>query len=203
MRAECPKFKKMYEKLLYNPDPDSSIYKFNYDNSELYEYLSEFIGLNVTNFLPGAELYDILFIQENNGLELPEWTQAIYPHPLYDLRVRWFQIFTENYYMKRLRGGPVITQVYNHFTQFQSGESARKIITYSAHDLTIVNTLNALNMAGQTDLLPSYGALLAFELYRNKNHCRENTVRVSHGRFFASIILVIFLKIISSLFRIK
>lgn len=136
--------------------------------------------------MPAASLYDILIIQECHGLELPPWTNSIYPKMLYDARVRAFQLSTETDYMKRIRAGPLINRIYNQMAQFQSGKSARNIITYSAHDTTIANVLAAMNFIGQTDPIPSYGALLAFELYGKRNRNKEHTVQVCtfFNRFF-------------------
>lgn len=66
--------------------------------------------------------------------------------------------------------------------QFRNGSSDRNIITYAAHDTTISNVLTSMYIVDQTEPLPSYAALLAFEMYADKNHDIENienTVQVS------------------------
>lgn len=48
----CPKYDKIYNDLLYNPDPDTNIYAFNEQNEELYNYLSVNTGeVSIFSFL--------------------------------------------------------------------------------------------------------------------------------------------------------
>lgn len=42
--VECRDYDVMYTKLLEKPDPGSSIYEFNEENQDLYDYLSKYIG---------------------------------------------------------------------------------------------------------------------------------------------------------------
>lgn len=181
--SKCPKYEKMLKKLIIDPESGTSMYEFNRNNKDLFEYLTIHMGQNVTNIMPPSNLYDTLYVQESNGLELPAWTAAVYPHLLYDVRVRSFDLSTETEIMKRIRSGSMITRIYNQMAAFERNEPAHKIITYSAHDTTIANALSAMNITGQTDALPSYGSLLAFELHGSANSIFENTVQVHAIRF--------------------
>lgn len=131
----------------------------------------------MTNVKQAGDVYDTLSVESSHGLTLPAWTKKVYPDPLYDARVRSFQLFTETDYMKLIRGGPLVTDVFEKMLQFQNGSSARNLITYSGHDTVISNVLTSMYIVGQTNPLPNYGALLAFELYEHGHH--ENTVQVS------------------------
>lgn len=133
----------------------------------------------MTNVNAPAALYDTLFIESSNGFELPAWTDKVYPDQLYAARVRAFQLTTETDYMKMVRGGPIITEVFNLMEDYQFGYSGRKIITYAAHDTTISNALTSMRMAGQTEPIPSYGALLAYELRSSPDSDEENIVQVN------------------------
>lgn len=131
----------------------------------------------MTNVVQAGNLYDTLFAESSHGLELPAWTDKVYPNPLYAARVRQFQLFTETDYMKLIRGGPLVTDIHGKMAAFHNRSSAINLITYSGHDTVISNVLRSMQIVGQTDPLPSYGALLAFELHENRH--RENTVQVS------------------------
>lgn len=50
-------------------------------------------------------LYNILLIQDINGLKLPEWSRKIYPEPLLTAATRNYAILTETDFMKRIKGG--------------------------------------------------------------------------------------------------
>lgn len=115
-------------------------------------------------------------IEESNGLELPEWTKKVYPDELYKCRVRAFQLMTETEEMKRLRGAPIVNEVFNEMLSFHNGSSHRNLYTYSAHDTTIMNALSAMKMADQTSPLLEYGASLVFELRRILNSTNQEIV---------------------------
>lgn len=42
--SNCPKYKVIYDKLHYNPDPSTALYKYYKDNAELFAYLSARTG---------------------------------------------------------------------------------------------------------------------------------------------------------------
>lgn len=115
--------------------------------------------------MPASDLYDTLLIESNHGFPLPEWTKNVYPDRLKACRERAFRLTTETPYMKRMRGGPIITAVHDRMVSYLNGSSDQNIITYAAHDTTISNALTSMGIYNQTDPIPDYGALLAFEMY--------------------------------------
>lgn len=110
-------------------------------------------------------LHDTLHVEESNDLKLPEWTVPIYPDKLLDVKKRTFQLFTETAYMKRIRGGPLVSEIFEQMQQKQNGDLSRNFAIYSAHDSTVFNLMRALNVDDQIAALPGYGATLAFELH--------------------------------------
>lgn len=135
----------------------------------------------VDNCFKVAFLHDTLSREESSGLKLPEWTKAVYPNETYKCQVRFFQLMTETDDMKHFRGGPIITEIYNGMSRYQNGSSARNLYTYSAHDATIATVLAALEMDGQTNPTPDFGACLVFEMRRISNGDQdiEDIVQVS------------------------
>lgn len=55
-----------------------------------------------TNILDVMDVYDNLFIEEQFGFDLPEWTQSIYPQPLKSLSAYAFLAFSYSDKLKRL-----------------------------------------------------------------------------------------------------
>lgn len=131
---------------------------------------------NITNIAEAADLADTLWVQDDNGLELPAWAKPYFPDVLYGARIRSYQLYTETPYMRRIRGGPILTDIFKHMQQKQDGKLSRRVTIYSAHDTTLNFLMNALNVIDQTAIMADYGASLALEL-----HCEyeeECTVNV-------------------------
>lgn len=131
----------------------------------------------MTNVHQVSELENVLSIQQNNGLELPEWSDSVFPDDLLPVRIRSFQLFTETPYMKRIKGGPLITEIFNQLIAKQNGDLSRKVMIFSAHDKTLANVMSALDVSDQTEPLPDFGATLVFELFCGASE--ECTVNVS------------------------
>lgn len=67
--TKCDLYDRIYQNLLNNPEPDTSIYKFNQNYSDLYEYLSEHIGMvrmRITYLIDiGIHTHSVLFLMQN------------------------------------------------------------------------------------------------------------------------------------------
>lgn len=133
---------------------------------------------SVTNVQQVGDLENVLSIQQNYGLELPEWSDDVFPDDMLAVRIRSFQLITETPYMKRIRGGPIVTEIFNQMIAKQNGDLSRKIMIFSAHDKTLASAMNALGVYNQTEPLPDFGATLVFELYCGSSH-KECIVNVS------------------------
>lgn len=132
---------------------------------------------SVTNVQQVGELENVLSIQQTYGFELPKWSDAVFPDDLLPVRIRSFQLYTETPYMKRIKGGPLVTEIFNQMQAKRRGDLSRKIMIFSAHDKTLANVMSALDVSDQTEPLPDFGATLVFELYCGDNG--ECTVSVS------------------------
>ena len=73
--------------------------------------------------------------------------------PMQDLS---FKLSTYTEEMKRLRGGPIIQSILDHFHNFIAKNHERKMLMYSGHDTTLSALLNSLGMfdppIGKADL---------------------------------------------------
>lgn len=52
-------------------------------------------------------LYNILEIENNAGLVLPEWTEDVFPDKMHPLAERSLALLTETPYMKKVKGGKI------------------------------------------------------------------------------------------------
>lgn len=115
---------------------------------------------------------------------------------MYAVRVRAYQLYTETPYMTRIRGGPIVTNIFEQMVRKQRGELSRNFAIYSAHDTTLNFAMTALNVINQTTPIPDYGATLCLELYCDdgRGDCDVNvsassTTFISHN--FNTLILII------------
>lgn len=101
MRKPCASYDKAYEEL-YKSEKLKII---NRENADLYDYLSKNTGSNISTILKIESLYNTLQIQELNNLTLPEWTKAVYPEKMKTIASLALALFTDNNFMKRMKGG--------------------------------------------------------------------------------------------------
>jgi hypothetical protein len=165
MKKPCPR----NDQELQAAYRSSEIAELNHENKELYDYLTTHTGQNITNITAVEFLYNTLDIEAAGGLMLPEWTQTVYPEKMKHLAAVSLMLFTYTDVLKRLTGGPLVGEITSNMEQKQYGllKPDRKMMLYSAHDVTIVNVWRAL---GFTDLIkPEYGASLFFELHTTRS----------------------------------
>ncbi|KAH8382152.1 hypothetical protein KR009_002078 [Drosophila setifemur] len=167
-KKPCLKYDTILQKLYKSPPPE--LQKLNEDNKELYKLLSKNTGKNVSNVLDVELLYTTLKTEVEAGLMLPDWTENIYPEEIRPLAERSYTLFTETNLMKRIKGGAFLTEILNKMQNKRKRNMTpdRKIFLYSAHDVTLVNVMNALGILDQTTNLPEYSSALAFELHHSK-----------------------------------
>lgn len=120
----------------------------------------------MTNSFQVELLNDNLIIDEDNSFELPDWALTVFPDLLYPVSARSQALFTETAYMKRVKGGPLITKIVGDMDLKRNGDLTQNMTFYSAHDVTLTNVMRALEIQNQTSILPEYGAALIFELNR-------------------------------------
>lgn len=154
------------------------------------------------------KLYNILTIEKEAGLALPKWTDKVYPEKLLALAERNLAVLTENDFMKRVKGGLItfnsvqmnstiqlpsinhenfyvsgylVTDILDKMIQMRSNQSKpnRNLYIYSGHDVTLVNTIRALNISSQTSRKPDYGAALYFELHQNPDLANDLEIKVN------------------------
>lgn len=118
----------------------------------------------MTNSFQVELLNDNLIIDQDNSFALPEWADTVFPDTLYLVSARSQALFTETDYMKRIKGGPLITKIVGDMNLKRNGNLTQNMTFYSAHDVTLTNVMRALEIQDQTSILPEYGAALIFEL---------------------------------------
>lgn len=162
--AICPKYKKLFEALSDDPEIADIIAK----NDWIFKYLSKHTGQKVENLLDIDYLYDTLFIENLYNKTLPKWTHKVFPDQMKPMKDLSFKLNTWTPAMKRLRGGPIVQSILDHFQGFIHEEHSRKVLMYSGHDTTLSSLLNTLDMF-YPPIGPPYASLIIVELFKKKN----------------------------------
>ncbi len=160
--AKCSKLEKL-EKAL---DEDPEIKSLVDANAWLFQYLTEHSGANITNLWDIDYLFDVLFIEKLYNKSLPAWTQKVFPDQMRPLKDLTFKLNTWNGEMKRLRAGPMIQHILDHFNGFIKDEHSLKLLMLSGHDTTLSAFLNGLDLF-DPPIGPPYASMIIVELHKS------------------------------------
>jgi lysosomal acid phosphatase len=165
--AYCPRMTELIAEVLDSPEVAAINSKYDW----LYKYVSEHTQENITDMINVDYIYDTLLIEQLYNKTLPEWTKRVFPEEMKYLRDLSFTVTTWTPELKRLRAGPLISNIAQTLKKAKSGTLdpvERKMVMYSGHDTTLSSLLNGLGMFG-TPLAPTYASLLAIELRKNND----------------------------------
>ncbi|XP_055630394.1 lysosomal acid phosphatase isoform X2 [Toxorhynchites rutilus septentrionalis] len=164
-KKPCPRYEQSLQRLMAYPPKD--IRDMNEKYEALYKTLSLSTGENISTILDVELLYNTLEIEKNAGLELPDWTENIFPEKLLPLAERSLSLFTETPLMKKIKGGTIISELLDNMVRKRAGilMPERSIFVYSGHDVTLVNLMRALNIIDQSTGKPDFSAAIVFELH--------------------------------------
>lgn len=98
----CNIFTSEWAKILVQ---DPLFVAINEEFAELYSYLSNYTGSEVSTVLDVDGIYDTLHIEEQLGFELPAWTESVYPEPMLTITGYAFLSLSYTTEMKRLSKG--------------------------------------------------------------------------------------------------
>lgn len=146
----------------------------------LMKALTEYTGKNISSTVDMASLYHGLMAESSLNLELPDWTDGIFPYGgLYDGTVLEYEFASYNDEMKRLNGGMLLRKITDDMTDACKGklDPPRKLFLYGGHELNIAAVLQALGVFKPH--VPRYSSAVIFELHENEK-TKNNFVRVRY-----------------------
>uniref|UniRef100_A0A182VPN0 Acid phosphatase n=1 Tax=Anopheles minimus TaxID=112268 RepID=A0A182VPN0_9DIPT len=166
-RQPCPRYDQSKQRLLAYPPKD--VRELYEKNAALFRTLSQGTGQNISTILDVELLYNTLEIEKSAGLELPDWTEGIFPQKMLPIAERSLALITELPLMKKIKGGAIVAELLDNAIRRRSGIliPERNIFIYSGHDVTLVNFMRALNVIDQTTGKPDFSATIAFELHHS------------------------------------
>ena len=157
--ANCPRFTQLQEEI----EQGAWMQNIYRKNQELFDFISNKTGTRITDIVKLDYIYDCLLIENDNNLTLPAWTNSIFPDGKFkELRDLSFTVDTLTDELKRLKGGPLVKEMIQHFDEVRQNKTDMKVYMYSAHDTTVAPLLHTLNVFNS--LAPPYASLVLVEL---------------------------------------
>ncbi|XP_072755356.1 lysosomal acid phosphatase-like [Anoplolepis gracilipes] len=163
MKAPCPRLQKAIKQAFLDEAKRSKA-----KMTEYYKELTEHTGQNMSMISDIEALYDTLEVQEQHGLQLPEWTRKFYNNEMREIAARSMALFTNSTIQKRLLAGPLLKEILLHMEETKTDSKPKRAYFYSVHDLTIVDVLRTMGFTNEL-IRPDYGATLIFELHLINN----------------------------------
>jgi len=174
MSKICPKYQHYLTEFQQSP----RIKEIEKKQTKVYGYLTENAGEEIKEFVRAGEVFDILYVQEQNGLILPNWTSQIYPDKLLpSLRLASiYGVGTKE--LRRLLIGQFLEGIMRNFyfningspETFQSEDVSdphhrkAKLYIHSGHAHWVSGLLDIFGCTGID--LPDYTAAIFLELHQ-------------------------------------
>lgn len=147
---------------------DKQIMRFEEENRDVYKYLSEKTGYNITQSLV-LSLRQVLYSERDIGLTLPQWTKSVFPDgKLDDLAAYDTVIQTRTPELKQLFGGTWLHEWLTHIDNYLNNTDSRTAFLYPAHEITLSTVLATLDNYDYQ--VPSYSSSLMFELHKEEDN---------------------------------
>ncbi|KAK6629954.1 hypothetical protein RUM43_003775 [Polyplax serrata] len=156
----CQVYNDLFQELLET----SEVSAFNDCYRDVYSSLSEKSGLSIKSAKDCVFLYSTLNIENMHGFQLPSWTRDFFPEPLKKISEFAFRLPCYTTPLKRFKCGPLLKDIIQHMEDKIGGNLTEKIWMYSAHDTTLANLMQCLDV--YDGVIPPYTATVIFELLR-------------------------------------
>uniref|UniRef100_T1JEQ8 acid phosphatase n=1 Tax=Strigamia maritima TaxID=126957 RepID=T1JEQ8_STRMM len=174
---ECPNYNKIYHELMKSPET----LDINLKYKDLYKFLTDKTGMNVTHFNNASDIYDTLMAEQTHNLTLPDWVNKTILADLKNTQILYEIWPVKTLALRRLYGGPLVGEIVKNMqTSISDKTDQHKIYIFSAHDTTITCLLSALEVFDPQ--IPPYCSMVVVELvekqrsyfvnllYRNDTH---------------------------------
>lgn len=130
--------------------------------SPIFEAFRENSGFNGIRDEQIIKIVDTVVLQKRLGLEPPSWFKPWFDEALEIYLTRAFALLTETQEMKRLKSGPLITEILDYMNNRTTPVGA---LVYSGLDATISGLARSLKVDEQLPAIHDYGAALTIELH--------------------------------------
>ncbi|XP_003706109.1 venom acid phosphatase Acph-1 [Megachile rotundata] len=158
----CPSFASETMKVL-NMDQVRATIK---DHSTLFEALSRYTGMEISQPSQVALLYAVLETQADLNQTLPYWASDVFPHgEMYNVSLLEYDLLSQTLLQKQLNGGTILKEILTNSLSYISGKISkkRKLMMYSGNERNIIGVLKSLDL--WSPHIPNEAASIIFEMY--------------------------------------
>lgn len=173
-KRSCPKYDEVYRSQMESEE----IKALDRSSQNLYKILSKHSGENISSIQDVELLHNTLEAEVAVGWDLPDWTENVFPSKTLPLAERYLRLLTDTPFMKRIKGGPLISEIVETMLSRKNHLTEKAIAIYSGHDVTLVNVMNAMQILNQTTSKPDFAAALTIELHHSLEHIDDMDVKV-------------------------
>lgn len=155
----CPKYDSLDNLVRHSPGME----RINEENLDLYSFVTNETGRNITDIFGISKIYDTLMIEKIYNLSIPSWVDPVYDqmHNLSDMTFTWKYKLPDE---RRLRGGPMVEHmIHNMQLKINGQNEKRKAYIFSSHDTEVAAFLSALDVFN--GVAPPYASAVFVELH--------------------------------------
>ncbi|XP_029050121.1 venom acid phosphatase Acph-1-like isoform X1 [Osmia bicornis bicornis] len=134
---------------------------------DLFKFLSEKTGINITKTNQVYEIYNLLVAQKAMNFPSPDWCTDEILKKLQEIVKLEYEIRSYTPQLKRLNGGPLIKRFIENIKINEGRDTPRKIYLYGGHEVNIAGVAKALNFSEPE--IPAYGSAIIVEKLSNAN----------------------------------
>nr|XP_034194153.1 venom acid phosphatase Acph-1-like isoform X4 [Osmia lignaria]XP_034194154.1 venom acid phosphatase Acph-1-like isoform X4 [Osmia lignaria] len=134
---------------------------------DLFKFLSEKTGINITKTNQVYEIYNLLVAQKAMNFPSPDWCTDEILKKLQEIVKLEYEIRSYTPQLKRLNGGPLIKRFIENIKINEGRDTPRKIYLYGGHEVNIAGVAKALNFSEPE--IPAYGSAIIIEKLSNAN----------------------------------
>ena len=174
----CPNYVKEFDRVMAS----SEVQRILKDNSKTFQYLTRNTGKSISKLSHAFSLYQTLNAEDYMGLDLPRWTESVYPETLHYLSGKLCNFENYNSILKRLNGGRILKKVIENMVAKANNTlkpENRKLFLFSGHENNVINMLAAMNLFQPH--VPKYSSAVIIELHYLEDE-DNHVVKVLYSR---------------------
>ncbi|UJR35430.1 hypothetical protein I4U23_028187 [Adineta vaga] len=156
---DCPRYDQIEEEI----DESDDVKKLNQYYQPFFEQLQQWTGLTNITVYNAWDVADTIFVEHIYN-KAPAWANDAVRKNLSDVNDLAFHYLFANNDSRRIRGGPLIQDIWLNMNNSVHGSSFRKVKMYSAHDTTVSAVLSFLGINYPHQ--PQYASALFVDLYQ-------------------------------------
>lgn len=159
----CPVFLQHAYMLMMNPPAEVAAWMAA--DKEAFKAFSQKLGSPISTIENVLIVSDALKIQMGIDPTMPQWAKDGFTNTFQKYGVLSTTMLHKNPTMIKIRGGPMLTEMVNNMVAVANGNaSGKKVLLYSAHDITVSSLAYALGVEEQIPRHISYSDSIMVDL---------------------------------------